>query len=211
MKYSLSLILSAVLLVSFSSQKASAQVPLGSYSQSGNNFLIAPSVFYYSGLRSRTSKDDKSYLVGELKLAYQVSTNIYLGAIYQHEQEEVITSGYSSATSNNTANSKRTSLGASLGYATETFHVFLSYFVSSKWNLDTVSSAGANQYDYDGSGFQIDLGYKIPLWGFFVGPQLSYKMFTYDELVTNGGSAAGINPKLEDTKLEPALVFYYFF
>lgn len=191
--------------------KAQAQSTSVGYAPSSDNFLIAPSVFYYSGLRSRTSKDDKSYLVGEMKLAYQFSPNFYIGATYQQEQEEVQTSGYSSASFNNTSESKRSSLGASVGYVTSTFHFFFTYFVDSKWNLETVTSSGANKYDYKGSGLQLDLGYKIPLWGFFIGPQISYKLFTYDELVTNGGTSASITPKLEDKKLEPALVFYYFF
>lgn len=175
------------------------------------DFFVAPSVFYYAGQRSRTSKDNKGYLVYDLTAGYQFYPNVYLGAKYQNEDEETKNSGYSSASLNNSSKSKRTSLGASLGYITPTYHVMFNYFVSSKWKLDTTTSSGSNKYEYSGSGMQLDLGYKIPLWGFLFGPQLSYKIYTYGKLKTDGGAANSISPKLEDSGVEPSLVFYYFF
>ena len=58
---------------------------------------------------------------------------------------------------------------------------------------------------------QLDVGYKIPVWGIFFGPQLSYKVYTYSKLKTDGGAAQSISPKLEDAGVEPSLIFYYFF
>lgn len=175
------------------------------------NFFLAPSFFYYAGLRSRSSKDNKGYLVYDLTAAYQVHPNVFLGVKYQNEDEETKTSGYSSASLNNSSKSKRTSLGAALGYITPTYHVMFNYFFDSKWQLNTTTSTGSNKYEYTGSGMQLDLGYKIPLWSFLFGPQLSYKIYTYNKLKTDGGAAESISPKLEDTGVEPSLVFYYFF
>lgn len=175
------------------------------------NFMIAPSLFYYTGLRSRTSEDQKGYLVYDLKVAYQVYPNLFLGPAYQIEDEETKTSGYASASLNNQSKSKRTSLGAALGYVTTTYHFMFTYYFQSNWVLDTTTSSGSNKYDYSGNGMQLDVGYKIPVWGIFFGPQLSYKVYTYSKLKTDGGAAQSISPKLEDAGVEPSLIFYYFF
>lgn len=175
------------------------------------DFFVAPSVFYYTGLRSRTSEDEKGYLVYDLKAAYQVYPNIFLGPAYQIEDEETKTSGYASASLNNQSKSKRTSLGASLGYVTATYHFMFTYYFDSKWKLDTTTSSGSNKYQYTGSGMQLDVGYKIPIWGIYFGPQLSYKIYTYGKLKTDSGAAQSISPKLEDAGVEPSLIFYYFF
>lgn len=175
------------------------------------DFLVAPSIFYNSGIRTKTSKDEKSYLVGELKLAYQVHPDIFLGATYQREQEDSKTSGYSAASLNNATTAVRESLGASVGYVTTTYHVLFTYFFDSKWNVNSKTTTGSNKYNYTGNGMQLDLGYKIPIWGIYFGPQLSYKMFTYTKLKTDGGEATSLSPKLEDTSLDPSLVFVILF
>lgn len=175
------------------------------------NFMVAPSVFYYSGLRSRNSKDEKTYLVYEMKAAYQIHPNFFLGLTYQSEEQNIKTSGYSDPSLNNTSKSVRTSLGPSIGYVRPTYHVIFTYLFDSKWKLDTTTSSGTNKYDYKGNGMQLDTGYKIPLWGGFFGPQLSYKNFTYGTLSTNGGAASSISPKLKESNFEPSLVFFYIF
>ncbi len=185
--------------------------PAQGQEMTSGDFLVAPSLLYYSGLRSRTSKDEKAYLVGEMKLAYQIHPFVYLGPTYQHEQDDTKTSGYSSPSLNNTSKSQRSSIGASLGYVTPSYHFMFTYYFDSKWNLNTSSTTGDNKYNYKGTGMQLDVGYKIPLWGIFFGPQLSYKMFTYEKLSTDSGAAEKISPKLEDTGLEPSLVLFYFF
>ena len=175
------------------------------------NFLIAPSLLYHSGLRTRNSESKNSYLVYEARLGYQVHPEVFLGLHYQVEDENIENSGYSSANLNNTSVTKRTSIGASVGYVTSGLHLFFSYFLDSKWSLNTTSSGQQNRYDYNGAGFQVDVGYKIPLWGLFLGPQISYKKFSYGNLSTDGGSASSISPQLEETSVEPSLAIYYFF
>lgn len=175
------------------------------------NFLLAPSVFYYGGARSRSSKDDKSYLVYELKFSYQVHPNIYFGIDYQNEQETVKTSGYASASLNNSSKSTRSSYGPTIGYVLPTWHVFFTYFYNSKWDLNTTTSSGSNKYAYTGSGMQLDFGYKIALGPVLFGPQLSYKSFEYSKLSTDGGAEDTISPKLKETGFEPSLVAFYFF
>ncbi|MBX9767219.1 MAG: autotransporter outer membrane beta-barrel domain-containing protein [Bdellovibrionales bacterium] len=175
------------------------------------NFLIAPSLLYYSGLRARTSEEKRAYSVYELKAAYQIFPEFFLGIAYQIEDESIENSGFSSASLNNSSKSKRTSLGPSIGYVTPSLHLMFTYFLDSKWNLNTTTSTAQSKYDYVGTGLQLDFGYKIPLWGFFFGPQISYKKFSYDKLSTDGAASSSISPKLEETSVEPSLVLYYFF
>jgi hypothetical protein len=176
-----------------------------------NDFFVAPSLFYYSGLRKRTSSEEKAYMVYDLKAAYQVYPELYLGFAYQGEQDNSKTSGYSSASLNNTSKGTRTSMGPTFGYVLPTFHALLTYYFDSKLNLNTTTSSGTNKYAYTGTGFQLDVGYKIELWGFWFGPQLSYKLYTYNKLTTDGGAASSISPKLEESNLEPSLAVYFFF
>lgn len=173
--------------------------------------MIAPSLFYYSGVRTRSSKEEKSLFSYELKLGGQVYPNFLLAFTYQGEQTTTKTSGYSSDSLNNTAKGQRASFGPSVGYVTTSFHIIFTYFYDSKLNLKTTTSSGTSKYDYSGSGIQVDLGYKIPIWGFFFGPQLSYKSYTYGKLSTDGGNKTAIDPKLQESNLEPSIVAHVYF
>lgn len=197
-------VLSAIVFLVFAAPEAQAKDDVG-------NFFVAPSLFYHSGLRSRSSKDKEDYLVYELKAAYNAYEGLFTGLSYQVETEEKETSGYASASLNASSKSTRTSMGPTVGYVATTFHVLLTYFFDSKWKLDTTTSGGTNKYEYSGTGLQLDLGYKIELWKTYFGPQISYKKFEYKKLAVDGGSEDSISPKLEDSSLEPSLVFFFFF
>jgi hypothetical protein len=175
------------------------------------DFYVAPSVFYYGKARSRSSKDDRTYMVYDLKFSYQVHPNVYAGIGYQAEEENVTTSGYSAASLNNSSKSTRTSWGPNVGYITPTWHAIFTYYYDSKWELNTTTSGGSNKYAYSGDGMQLDFGYKIQLWKVLFGPQLSYKTFTYSKLSTDGGAKDSISPKLKETGFEPSLTAFYFF
>lgn len=175
------------------------------------SFYVAPSLFYYSGLRTRTSKDDNSYLVYELKAAGRIYPDLYLGLTYQVEDDYSKTSGYSSDSLNNTTTAKRTSMGINVGYIKPTYHFILNYFWDSQLELSTKTSSANSKYKYTGTGYQLDLGYKIPIWGIHFGPQISYKLFTYNRLSTDGGAATSISPKLEDLNFDPSITVFYFF
>ena len=178
---------------------------------SNTNFFVAPSILYYTKLRSRTSKDEKTYLTYELKAGYQFYPEFFAGLVYQGDSDETKTSGYSVAALNNSSKGARSSYGPMIGYISTAFHATFTYFLASEWKLNTTTSTSTGVYKYSGGGFQLDLGYKIPLWGFYFGPQLSYKKFSYSKLSTNGGSAASISPKLEESAIEPSIAFFYFF
>lgn len=175
------------------------------------DYYFGGSLLYLSDLRARNSRDEKSRLVYDLRAAYQIYPNVFLGPSYLGEQENTKASGYSSESLNNSSKSARTNYGACASYMTDTFNFSFTYFVSSQWDLETVTSTSTNRYSYTGSGFQADLAYKFPVWGMYVGPQLSYRLYTYDKLSTNGSSSQSITPKLEESSLEPSLTFYFFF
>lgn len=185
--------------------------PRVSADDSAGKFFVAPSLFYYTGLRSRSSKEKQDYLVYDLKAAYNVADGFFAGLAYQVESEKSETSGYAASSLNSRSESERTSWGPSFGYVMKTFHATLTYYYDSKWKLDTTTSTGSTGYAYKGWGFQLDVGYKIELWKMWFGPQLSYKKFEYKKLTTDGGAEQSISPKLEDTAVEPSLVFFFFF
>lgn len=186
-------------------------LPAESQELSAPNFLFAPGIFYSSGLTSRNSKDERTELRGEVKLAYQVYPGIYFGPTFNFEQTSNKTSGYSSASLNNMTTGNRQSYGASVGHVTTSYHVNFTYHVNSTWNLNQTTSSGSSKYVYKGEGFQVDLGYKIPIWGVFFGPQLSYKLLEYSKLSADGGPSESISPKLKETGYEPSVVLYWFF
>jgi hypothetical protein len=196
------------ILLSFATPKLNAQ---SSGSGSTSDFFIGGSIFYNSDLRVRTSRDEEAHMAYDGRAGYQIYPHVYLGGMYQVEQDSINTSGYSSDSLNNSSKSNRASYGPSLGYITEALHLNFTYFIESKWNLETTTSTGNGTYAYSGAGFQGDIGYKFPLWGMLIGPQLSYRKFTYDKLSTNNGSALTITPKLEDDTFEPSLVIFLFF
>lgn len=194
------------------SNDASAQLGGGGFSESLNeDFYVSPSLFYYSGLRSKSTREEKTFLAYDLKVGYQVYPNIFLGLIYQGDESTIKNSGYASETLNNSSKSSRASYGASLGYITPSLHFMFSYYIESKWKLNTTTSAGVGRFDYSGNGMQFDIGYKIPLGKVVFGPQISYKLYSYSKVSIDGGQSASASPKLEESNLEPSLVLYYFF
>ncbi len=175
------------------------------------DFLVAPSVFYYSSFRKLTAKDEKSFLAYDLKAAYQVYPNVFAGLSYQGDQTYVKNSGYASESVNNTSKSSRVSYGPSIGYVTSSLHFMFTYFIDSQWKLNTTTNSGTTKYLYSGNGMQFDIGYKMPIWRIFCGPQLSYKSYVYSKSSVDGAAKSTISPKLEETNLEPSLVIHYFF
>lgn len=87
----------------------------------------------------------------------------------------------------------RTSMGPTVGWISRRengFFILGTYFISSEFGNG-----------YEGSGYEIDLGYKFKIRKVALAPQLSYKNFEYGEL--NG---AKISPPDQLTKLDPYFV-----
>ncbi len=176
-----------------------------------SDYYIAPSFLYYSGLRSRSSREENAYITSDLRFGYQIHPSFYFGPIYQFDQKNTESTGFTVESFNNTVKLKRNSIGVSLSYLLESVHFALSYYIQSKLELNTLNKIGSSDYNYTGTGFQFDLGYRFSLWGLSLGPQLSYKSYQYPKLEINGDGSNDITPKLEESNFEPSLTAYYFF
>lgn len=93
---------------------------------------------------------------------------------------------------------ERTSYGPTLGWisgAASGFYLLGTYFISSEFGDG-----------YKGTGYEVDLGYKMGMGRVSIAPQLSYKSFEYDEL--NGVDLA---TPLEHTNIDPYFVLIFEF
>lgn len=89
-----------------------------------------------------------------------------------------------------TGSANRTGLGASIGWMkakSQGLYVMATYFPN-----PTMSGG------FKGHGTQMDIGFRFALDKVSIGPQLSQKSFTYDDL--NGMT---INPPFEDKRVDP--------
>jgi hypothetical protein len=83
---------------------------------------------------------------------------------------------------NDSTDSNRTSLGATLGYYSEKdFYLNYTYYFSSKYK--------SGPTEYKGSGYEFDLGFLSKVTSsFYVGLMFAIKNFSYTDSTTNGVS-----------------------
>lgn len=97
----------------------------------------------------------------DVKLGFAAS-GLYLGGIYSVAGTETTSS-----------ESKRTGLGATLGFHGDVFFLDLSYFFQAEYEAGTVLLG-------EGKGYAADFGLNFPLSrNFYLGIQMSYKNFTF--------------------------------
>lgn len=140
--------------------------------------VFSPGLFYHASEETNTGTDsERTQTFYDIKLGVTLSNNIYLGAIYASDTEDV-----------GSGDIARTSYGATVGYMQPSgWYLLGHYFISSE-----VEFSGGGEYG-DGSGFQFDVGYMFQFGNsFYVGPQLSYKTFEYGE-ATAGGATTDID------------------
>lgn len=200
-----------LLLVSLTATFAHAQSFTPSSSGSGGDYLVAPSLFYLSSVRTRSSREETAYFSADLRLGYQIYPQLYAGINYQADQKNVESTGFTVESFNNTSKLKRNSIGASLTYVMDSVHFSFTYYVDSKLALSNTNGIGNTNYEYTGTGLQADVGYRFLIWGISLGPQLSYKSYTYSKLNIDGAGTNQITPKLEESNFEPSLIAYFFF
>lgn len=112
--------------------------------------------------------------------------------VYDSDSKSVTSSG-----SSNKFN--RTSMGLGLGYmAKNGVFVDLAYFIQSTYKID--------EFKYDGTGFQFDLGYRFEFSKFAVGPMFAYRAFTYDKY-----DGQKLPTPLKTTNLDPLLTLVFVF
>ena len=125
---------------------------------------------------------ESTALTYDLKIG-KVSDWLYLGGIYS----------VASNTSNGGSEVKRTALGATAGYHDKGFLLDLSYFLTAKKDA---SATVLNK----GTGFGLDIGYNWMMGqSFFLGLQMVYRKFTYEEVEASGVTTTQENKVLSET------------
>lgn len=157
--------------------------------------VISPTGFYYNFKeQTSTSNTDKvTALYYDLRVGFIMSNNLYIGGIYSAMNREYDGLG----------SKKRTSLGASIGYFSPNgFYVMGHYYFQSEYK--DFGTTILNK----GSGFQADLGYFFNVSpSFRVGPQLSYRSFSYGQ-IQNGTSTTSAS--LSHNELIPFIALGFF-
>ena len=98
---------------------------------------------------------------------YKFQKNWMILGMYGSDSKNVSNSGGSSKID-------RTSLGAGAGYLFKNgFVIDAVYFVQSQYKVNSVK--------YDGTGWQVDVGYLFAFEKFAVGALLAYRSFAYDK------------------------------
>ncbi len=92
----------------------------------------------------------------------------------------------------------RASTGLVAGMVTEKFSGLFTYYFASSYSLASASST------YTGSGFQLDLGYKIPVKGWAFGPRLTYRSFSYTNY-TYSSTSESLSTAKTDVELYPSV------
>ena len=158
--------------------------------QAAEGLVFSPTFFYRSEeTKVGTSVSERTDTLMDARLGYSLASGLYLGAIYAMDNRDF---GSNEA--------KRTSYGATVGYYQGSWALFFHYFLSSK---NQFGSSDA----YEGTGIQFDFGYYFTVGsGFSVGPQLSYKAFTYTK---QGGNTLADDRR--ETKVDPAVAFLFSF
>lgn len=112
----------------------------------------------------------------EIKFGKVLSSNIYLGGIYNMGSRTV-----KSATGSSTENI--TGYGATIGYDSSKWYIHFSYYLNAELDLDN------DQVFKEGGGFQLDIGKKFKWGPIFVIPQIAYSDLSFKKYDNNGNEA----------------------
>ena len=137
-----------------------------------------------SGMEGGTIDDRSSRTMMNFSAGQTFSNNVSLGVIYSSDKWETRTYAFD-----------KVGLGLSLGYIKgkgKGPFIFTHYYPA-----PTMTGG------YKGAGYQIDLGYRFQLDKVSIAPQLSKKVFTFNEL--NGEK---IDPAYIDDRIDPYFVMW---
>lgn len=170
-----------------------------SYAAGGSStgLTFHPSLFYeqsssnLSGTSNtaNSTTTTKTYL--GLAFGYIADSSLFLGGQY-------ITDRISVTGSDDTT---RTAYGPAIGYVGQSISLLYTYYMS------VVESKGSANYG-GGSGWQFDLGWKFDVSsGFALGPQITYKYFTYTKVTTT--TESNLSPSYNYSELIPQLAMWF--
>lgn len=175
-------------------------------------FLLSLGGLAKTDARSRTAKSDTLAYLAEARMGYAVVDTLFIGALFGLEADSVKMTGYTDSSQNGTTDYKRQSYGPSLGWVSEHFFLFCTYHLQSTWTLESKPTSGVPAKDtYTGQGVQVDLGVAFEIGPVLIGPQLSFRSFTYTKLKTLAADEAILNPTLINNKIEPQISLWMTF
>ncbi len=187
--------LAAALSIVSASQVALAQASLG---------LSTIYLQYESSILSRdagvdpASRYERTIFPLDLHVGYITGKKIYFGLMYhQGFLEEKAGSG-----SLTTTEYERTAYGPTIGYIADSLRLSLTYYLHAEYKSKVNDTNTRTTYE-DGSGFQIDVAYGFKASSnVYVGPNLSYRKFSYKTLTGNNVS---FDAKINEAEILPLI------
>ena len=198
------LLLIALLLVlffGFSERAVSKEV--------GSTFLHIGGLTQWSQ-QQRTSKVLTHRWWTELGFGYTPFEFLSIGLVYAIDQSRETTSGFSLSSDNYESRDYRTSIGPQLHVWLEPLFLSATYFLDSKLTSE-LTTDGLSPSKYEGNGTSFEIGVIYPLSSLQFSLSLLYRTWKYSNRSQAGGSAAALNPPLEDSRIEPSLKAWWFF
>jgi hypothetical protein len=175
------LLVAAILVFMTNHTMASIQVGFStSYIKHNRNYEIGSSETKYEETRQPM----------DFKIGTVLSSKIYLGIILDMGTRTV-------ESVNNKITEKHSGTGATIGYDGANYLLHFSYFFTGEFDFDT------NTKFTQGSGFQLDWGYKISWGKLMLVPQISYVSMSYKtrdvsgtETSIDSSNLGGLIPKI---------------
>jgi hypothetical protein len=149
------------------------------------DFMFRPAVTYTSDESGTSPTTKTTRRVIDLGAGYVSPGGWSLLAVYGMENRKVEAPGSSTT-------GDRTSLGAGGGWTAGATGAYVDavYFFQAEYSVGSTN--------YKGTGWQVDLGYKFDVGRLQVGPQLTYRNFSYDKV--NGATQS---PVYKQNNLDP--------
>lgn len=144
---------------------------------------FTPSLFYMKYEQKQGTTGETELSIYNFKLGTTLASGLYLGAVYDMESID---------------DDDRTSLGLGVGFIKNEWNFHFTYFVTSEKDSGTS--------EYTGTGMNFEIGYLFKVGSWSVGPTLTYRMFTYDEV-----NDVSLNPELEENRFLPYVSFQFMF
>lgn len=146
--------------------------------------VFTPSWFYMTYDTEQGATTTESELsIYNFKLGAVQGSGLYFGAVY--DMEDI-------------TEDQRTSMGAGIGYVKGGWNFHLTYFLKSELEVGNT--------EYSGYGYNFEIGYLFGLGSWSLGPSLTYRYFSYDDI-----DGADLDPEYENTRLLPYVTFQFQF
>ncbi len=146
--------------------------------------VFTPSWFYMKyEVETGGTTSESELTIYNIKLGKSFANGIYVGGVYDTEEIN---------------DDERTSIGLSGGYIKNGWNFHLTYFLKSEYTSGTS--------EFTGTGFNVEVGHVFDVGAWGIGPTLTYRTFTYDEV-----DGASLAEDVEYNRILPYLTFQFKF